>query len=167
MSATHEKACSVLLKKPGMMVIGAAVIWMSEKQVFFVCFYTHLFIVGFYISRMITGDVNVEKRSGSKTEPWGTPVDIEVFADWESPTTTRCTQPVKYELIQPIALPETPKLAWSLDMLHCCLIITRFFTLYWHEFPYNTIEAWLPLLTSPVYKTLIITLYYYNTDFFS
>ena len=62
-----------------------------------------------------TGDVNIEKRSGPRTEPWGIQVDREVFADWESPTTTRCTRPVKYELIQPIALSDTPQLAWSLD----------------------------------------------------
>ena len=34
-----------------------------------------------------TGDVNIEKRSGPRTEPWGTPVDREVFLDCESPTT--------------------------------------------------------------------------------
>ena len=58
-----------------------------------------------------TGDVNIDKRRGPSTEPRGTPVDSEVFSDCESPTTTRCTRPVKYELIQPIALPDTPNLA--------------------------------------------------------
>ena len=30
---------------------------------------------------------------------------------------------------------------------------------------YNTVKAWLPLLILPVYKALIITLFWYNTDF--
>ena len=70
-------------------------------------------------------EVNIENRSGPRTEPWGTPVASEVFSDCESPTTTRWTRPDKYELIQPIALPETPKLAWSLDQEYGVVMVSK------------------------------------------
>ena len=33
-----------------------------------------------------------------------------------------------------------------------------------HKFAYNTLQAWLPLLILPMYETLIIRLFCYNTD---
>jgi len=67
----------------------------------------------------------MEKRSGPKTEICGTSLLHGTDGEDDWPQRTRCNLPEIYEVIQEGAVPESPKLAHSLDKSISCLIISK------------------------------------------
>ena len=63
---------------------------------------------------LATGDMKSTKRSGLRTEPWGTPVDIVVEGEDDESILTNDERFVRYEQIQGMSKPDRPKVCSSL-----------------------------------------------------
>ena len=62
------------------------------------------------------GEIYRVKKSGPRTEPWGTPILHGVWVDVEPPTQTNWERSDKYEVIHWRTSTSTPKLVFNLDM---------------------------------------------------
>ena len=55
------------------------------------------------------GDMKRTKRSGPRTEPWGTPVSMVVEGEDDESIFTKDERSARYERIQEITQPDKPK----------------------------------------------------------